>query len=389
MSKYTSFVVPSRLVNKPFVLLLLTLFSTSLISQTSIGNFYVDSQLENSAAIIEAINNDQEDGKAFELFSHGRSGELLIKGQWLNAKELATWLRNNQSFNKTTIQSLNIYGCEFAKGSKGLEAVNYLEKEFGISIAASNNVTGANGDWDLEIGSNNFAVVVNNYKYNLQCAGTVGGMDHDDDFDGDGVCNELDLDDDNDGILDTDEINFVQIGVNAQHVIPGGTINTSYPNGSGDVSTRLELPAGTVTVTYTDVVISGTATHFGCANGSTPDFAITSTYPLKYRPRLGRTEFGPNPQVPPNAFTDPERGFTSNDGMTYVMTNPGILNAGFSAGSSGSNFILKEMTQPQPQTTQMLPETTIFWNSSQIILQQVLTLLFITKVLTLIINFNF
>ena len=39
----------------------------------------------------------------------------------------------------------------------------------------------------------------------LSCAGTVGGMLDGDDFDGDGVCNDIDIDDDNDGILDTEE----------------------------------------------------------------------------------------------------------------------------------------------------------------------------------------
>ncbi|APD07715.1 hypothetical protein UJ101_02214 [Flavobacteriaceae bacterium UJ101] len=38
-----------------------------------------------------------------------------------------------------------------------------------------------------------------------QCGGTVGGTLSTDDFDGDGICNVDDLDDDNDGVLDTDE----------------------------------------------------------------------------------------------------------------------------------------------------------------------------------------
>ncbi|WP_397446188.1 CshA/CshB family fibrillar adhesin-related protein [Polaribacter sp. R77954] len=37
------------------------------------------------------------------------------------------------------------------------------------------------------------------------CGGLVGGTGANDDFDGDGVCNSIDRDDDNDGILDTDE----------------------------------------------------------------------------------------------------------------------------------------------------------------------------------------
>ncbi|APD08015.1 hypothetical protein UJ101_02516 [Flavobacteriaceae bacterium UJ101] len=37
------------------------------------------------------------------------------------------------------------------------------------------------------------------------CSGEVGGMGDNDDFDGDGICNIDDLDDDNDGVLDTEE----------------------------------------------------------------------------------------------------------------------------------------------------------------------------------------
>ena len=37
------------------------------------------------------------------------------------------------------------------------------------------------------------------------CAGVVGGIGDNDDYDGDGVCNNADLDDDNDGILDSVE----------------------------------------------------------------------------------------------------------------------------------------------------------------------------------------
>ena len=36
-------------------------------------------------------------------------------------------------------------------------------------------------------------------------AQTIGGVRPVDDFDGDGIINSIDLDDDNDGVLDTDE----------------------------------------------------------------------------------------------------------------------------------------------------------------------------------------
>ena len=40
-----------------------------------------------------------------------------------------------------------------------------------------------------------------------QCV-TVGGLNHDDDFDGDTLCNEVDPDDDNDGMPDWCEIRY-------------------------------------------------------------------------------------------------------------------------------------------------------------------------------------
>jgi hypothetical protein len=65
-------------------------------------------------------------------------------------------------------QHLNIYGCEFAKEAKGQAAVAYLEKELGITVAASTNITGRDGDWTLEIGQPLAAISLPNYRGNLQ-----------------------------------------------------------------------------------------------------------------------------------------------------------------------------------------------------------------------------
>ncbi|MFK8060828.1 MAG: hypothetical protein AB8B78_12150, partial [Polaribacter sp.] len=55
---------------------------------------------------------------------------------------------------------------------------------------------------------------LSNSKNNIvACGGTVGGTLPTDDFDGDGVCNNIDLDDDNDGILDTDEGECSAVGL--------------------------------------------------------------------------------------------------------------------------------------------------------------------------------
>ena len=79
---------------------------------------------------------------------------------------------------------INIYGCEFAKGLEGQKAVTYLEKTLKKSVSASNNITGKDGDWILEVGKIENPVSLNNYNYNLQdcCNNThrngAGGHNH-------------------------------------------------------------------------------------------------------------------------------------------------------------------------------------------------------------------
>lgn len=52
---------------------------------------------------------------------------------------------------------------------------------------------------------------------------TIGGTSANDDFDGDGIINSIDIDDDNDGILDTDEYCQSSIILPATNTIAGIT----------------------------------------------------------------------------------------------------------------------------------------------------------------------
>ncbi|PKV48068.1 putative repeat protein (TIGR01451 family) [Aquimarina sp. MAR_2010_214] len=162
--------------------------SVDLLSKHT--NIYIDTSVKDSYIIQEKLlEEEKEQHSILHFFSHARPGEVLIKGKWYNSLQLASWLRSSKRLETKT--HINIYGCEFAKGEKGLEAVSYLEKELGITVSASNNVTGKDGDWILEVGNVNNSIQLDKYNYNLQ--------------DSDAIPNNLDLDDDNDGILDTDE----------------------------------------------------------------------------------------------------------------------------------------------------------------------------------------
>lgn len=154
------------------------------------ANYFIDSDVKDSYIFTNAIKENNLQGKSFHLITHGKPGQLLIDGEWLNAPEVANLLRTEMS---PSIDHINIYGCEFAKGEKGRQAVSYLETALGVSVSASDDITGIDGDWELEIGEFAYSISVD-YNFNLQCP-TVGI-----DTDGDGIYDRCDADVDNDGL---------------------------------------------------------------------------------------------------------------------------------------------------------------------------------------------
>lgn len=156
------------------------------------SRFYVSAELNNA----ELLYKPTISPRTFHLFAHGKSGELLIDGKWLNAPQIAKWFYQNNIVNQ--VDQLNIFGCEFAKGEKGMDAVTYLEQALNVKVHASDDITGIDGDWMLEIGGQDFTELYGSYNSNLQYGGSQ-------DFDGDGLVNSADYDDDNDGIFDNME----------------------------------------------------------------------------------------------------------------------------------------------------------------------------------------
>ncbi|MFV0471280.1 MAG: DUF4347 domain-containing protein, partial [Paludibacteraceae bacterium] len=145
--------------------------SQNINAQTTIADvdthnrqdIYIDESVEDAGVILSEV---QTNNKTFQLFSHGRAGELLLNGEWMGAEKIAMFLKPRI----VGFTQLNIYGCEFAKGEKGREAVAYLETILGINVAASDDITGKDGDWELEVGAKTALLQVPNYKYNLQCS---------------------------------------------------------------------------------------------------------------------------------------------------------------------------------------------------------------------------
>jgi len=136
---------------------------------------------------------------AIHIIAHGAPGALDLGSATLTADSIT----GDHADELATISEalsgradILIYGCDFASGEAGLEAVELLAEATGADIAASDDLTGAaelGGDWDLEVRSGRIdtdAIVAAGY------AGTLA------DTDGDGLDDAVDVDDDNDGIPD-------------------------------------------------------------------------------------------------------------------------------------------------------------------------------------------
>ncbi len=177
-------------------------FSAEYTSRTS---YFIDSNVEFKSELFCSIQSTNSSNQVLHVFSHGKPNQLFLKNNWYSGKEILPVLEQLINQADRPIHHVNLYACEFAKSEEAKKTIQYLEDQLGLSISASTNRTGKEGDWILEYGTNEYSIQIPNYPSNLQCGGMVGGMLPVDDFDDDGICNEDDLDDDNDSILDSVE----------------------------------------------------------------------------------------------------------------------------------------------------------------------------------------
>lgn len=127
-------------------------------------HYYIDQQTPD-ALVLQQTLSKQTAPNIYHLFSHGRPGELLLQGQWQSSEQLITWLSTRIN---NDVSHINIYGCEFGKGVKGQDAVANLARNLGVSVSASNDITGIDGDWELEVGQSTLSIIPPNYHYSLQ-----------------------------------------------------------------------------------------------------------------------------------------------------------------------------------------------------------------------------
>jgi len=222
--------------------LIVLLFSVLILEKSKqrrvLNNVYVDFKVQQEVPYLLGLilEQGQYPAETYSVFSHGRSGQLFIEGAWLEAPQIAAFFKGEIG----SAKNLHIYGCEFAKGKKGRAAVAYLKETLRVEIAASTNSTGQDGDWVLEVQTKEQPVKTLAFatlQITLQ------------DSDNDGVNDNLDIDDDNDGILDVDEGNCT--------ITSGFDAYYPFENSTNDVSGNNHHQQNTTSTLYSTDVISG------------------------------------------------------------------------------------------------------------------------------------
>jgi len=219
-------------------------------------------------------------------------------------------------------------------------------------LAAQSNTTGifeslAAGDYEVIVNNTvtGCSSTVTTLTLNAVTAGTVGGTTDADDFDGDGVNNLCDLDDDNDGVLDTEEYGctFVRLTPTILGITSSGTAQS----GTAQIGTSLGLANDSdFIVNYIDANFnSATNANSLYVDETTPNsvFTITTTSKTFLRLTHGAsisTTDGIDYFTVPNTTQFPFTG-TLNTGFIDVSTPPntlGIQKTGSASGNSGGTL---------------------------------------------------
>ncbi|HEX5342155.1 MAG TPA: DUF4347 domain-containing protein, partial [Duganella sp.] len=101
---------------------------------------------------IAGVLRQYQDLDSIQIVSHGAEGRLQLGNTVLDAAGLARYADAMQDWGAALKDGgdLLLYGCDVAEGAAGQAFVDALSAASGADVAASTDLTGAHGDWDLE-----------------------------------------------------------------------------------------------------------------------------------------------------------------------------------------------------------------------------------------------
>ena len=165
----------------------------------------LDSNSDGIEQITDFLASSEGEYDAIHIISHGEEGQVMLGNIALTSKNLNKYAVQLAGWSDALSEDADLlfYGCDLSGSESGENFVESISAITGADVAASDDLTGAaakGGDWELEL---NVGLVE---AASLTAENWDGILA---DKDGDGVDDADDLDDDNDGILDTEEIGFI------------------------------------------------------------------------------------------------------------------------------------------------------------------------------------
>ena len=114
--------------------------------------FYLINSNEDGFKRISEILNDRNDIDGLHIIGHGSAGEILFGNAFLNNDTITNYQSTLASIGQslTTSGDILFYGCNVASTEQGEILIKKISEITKADIAASDDITGKSGDWDLE-----------------------------------------------------------------------------------------------------------------------------------------------------------------------------------------------------------------------------------------------
>ena len=114
--------------------------------------FYLINANEDGFKRISEILTDRENIDALHLIGHGSSGQILFGNAFLNNDTIDSYQSTLTSIGQslTTSGDILFYGCNVASTEQGEILIKKISEITKADIAASDDLTGKGGDWELE-----------------------------------------------------------------------------------------------------------------------------------------------------------------------------------------------------------------------------------------------
>ena len=127
-------------------------YQTIVNAIDSSKSIYLIDANENGFLKMQSILQDQSEIDAVHIIGHASAGQVVLGNSILNADTINAFSSTLQSIGNSLTQEgdLLFYGCNLAQGEQGKLLLQQIGNITQADIAASDDITGQGGDWELE-----------------------------------------------------------------------------------------------------------------------------------------------------------------------------------------------------------------------------------------------